>query len=330
MKVLYLSIWYPSKRDEMAGLFVKKHAEAVSLQGAEVRVNTWWPEADIVQLNVLTVKMGLVAYVLKRIFGIPYFIVEHWSGYLPQNGQYLRFPRWKKRILEEIAREASAIYPVNNTLMQAMKQAGISNTHWGKMENVVDDFFYEPYARTINNKVQLLHVSCFDEKPKNVFGLLRAIKAISTERTDFHLTLVGTGVDWKRCRDYARELDIPSELLTWTGELAPRQVCEQMQRADVFVLPSRWENSPVVLSECQAVGLPYVSTTVGGIPEMTGDDCGLLVAPGDDDALANAIRYMLDHHNDYDRDKIRQYGYPYRYDVVGKKLMEIYKRNRKE
>ena len=38
MKVLYLTPWYPSERDAMAGLFVQKHVEAVQAQGVDVRV----------------------------------------------------------------------------------------------------------------------------------------------------------------------------------------------------------------------------------------------------------------------------------------------------
>lgn len=328
MKVLYLSVWYPSDKDKMAGLFVQKHAEAVAAQGAEVRVNTWWPEADVVQLNVLTLKLGLVAYVLKRVFGIPYFIVEHWSAYLPQNGTYQRLPKWKKRILEEIAHEASGIYPVSQRLEDAMKDCGIQNKTWGRIHNVVDDFFYVPYdnGQMVNGQmVNILHVSCFDEAPKNVRGLLRAVKALSRERQDFSLTLVGTGKDWQMCRDYARELDIPEQLLRWTGELPPEKVCREMQRADFFVLPSRWENAPVVLSECIAVGLPVISTRVGGIPEMVTDEIGLLVEPDSDDALTEGLRHMLDHYAEYDPVAIRQHGMQFRFDVVGKRLQDIYK-----
>ena len=38
MRVLYLTPWYPSERDAMAGLFVQKHVEAVRAQGVDVRV----------------------------------------------------------------------------------------------------------------------------------------------------------------------------------------------------------------------------------------------------------------------------------------------------
>lgn len=329
MKILFLSQWFPSESDKMAGLFVYKHAQAVAARGLEVRVNTWWPEADVVQLNVLTLKRGMVAYVLKRVFGIPYVIIEHWSGFLPENGQYMQFPKWKRALLEEIGREASGIYPVSQKLEDAMKACGIQNKVWGRMENVVDEFFYSAKCKVQGAKcVQLLHVSCFDEAPKNVKGLLRAIKTISEKRQDICLTLVGTGKDWQMCRDYADELKIPSELLRWTGELTPQDVCREMQRADFFVLPSRWENAPVVLSECLAVGLPIVSTKAGGIPEMVNAETGVLVPPNDDVALTEAIEYMLNHHQDYDADKIREYGGKYSYERVGKKLMEIYEKTK--
>lgn len=325
MKVLYLSEWYPSDRDKMAGLFVQKHAEAVAALGAEVRVNAWWPEADVVQLNVLTLKKGLVAYVLKRVFGIPYIIIEHYSSYLPENGQYMRYPRWKRAVLEVIAREASGIYPVSQKLEDSMKACGIVNKKWGRMENVVSPFPPSPFPNWGKGGIkQLLHVSCFDEAPKNVRSLLRSIKALSEQRQDFVLTLVGTGKDWQMCRDYARELDIPEKMLRWTGELTPKQVFEEMAQADAFVLSSRWENAPVVLSECIAMGLPIVSTRAGGIPEMITDDMGILVPTEDDAALAEAISTMLDHYGDYDKAKIRKQGEKYSFEAVGRKLMKIY------
>lgn len=329
MKVLYLSEWYPSEQDKMAGLFVQKHAEAVAAQGAEVRVNTWWPEADVVQLNVLSLKKGLMAYVLKRVFGIPYILVEHWSGYLPVNGQYMRTAGWKRALLEEIAREASGIYPVSQMLEEAMKACGIHNRNWGRVHNVVDDFFYEKTplplvseANVLGWRNALLHVSCFDERPKNVKGLLRAIKVLSEKRQDFVLTLVGTGKDWQMCRDYACELQIPEDMLRWTGELTPEGVCREMQQSDVFVLPSRWETYGVPLAEAMAVGIPSIETDSCGL--RLAKECGLSILADDDMALTKAIEYMLDHYQDYDRETIRQYGKQYRFDEVGKQLLKIY------
>ena len=268
----------------MSGLFVQKHVEAVRAQGCEVRVilseswielwrqwralrrEGWMP--DVVQLNVIQ-KQGLLALWLKRRYGIPYVIVEHWSGYLPENGMFCRSSWFKRSWMRRVCREAGQVLTVSLPLQQAMKSCGLQAPKWGTIDNVVDEFFKPSAVRSQKSKVRLLHVSCFDERAKNVKGLLRAAKMLSLRRQDWQLVLVGTGIDYKEVRAYAQELDIPDDLLRWTGELTPRGVADEMHRADVFVLSSRYETYGVVLAEAAVAGLTIVSTPVG-IAEETG------------------------------------------------------------
>lgn len=64
--------------------------------------------------------------------------------------------------------------------------------------------------------------------------------------------------------------------------------------SDLFVLPTLGDALPTVLMEAMAVGLPLVASNVGGVPEMvTHQQNGLLVPPGDADALAQACRHIL-------------------------------------
>lgn len=68
---------------------------------------------------------------------------------------------------------------------------------------------------------------------------------------------------------------------------------EVLAAADVFVLSSDWEGNPLAIMEAMAAGKPVISTAVGGVPELVGDDsCGLLVPRGDSGALARAIDYL--------------------------------------
>jgi glycosyltransferase involved in cell wall biosynthesis len=65
--------------------------------------------------------------------------------------------------------------------------------------------------------------------------------------------------------------------------------------ADVFCLASLHEGLPVSVMESLACGVPVVATAVGGLPQaVTNDVDGLLVEPGDAEALAAALRSMLD------------------------------------
>ena len=60
--------------------------------------------------------------------------------------------------------------------------------------------------------------------------------------------------------------------------------------SDIFVLASKFEGYPIAVMEALSVGLPVVSTNVGGVPDTIVDGVeGLLVAPGDPDALAAAL-----------------------------------------
>lgn len=345
MKVLFFSAWYPTEHDQMSGLFVQKHKEAVERQGADVRVayneeksafrslmrlwrevKQWMKEGwipDLVQVNVLN-KNVLIAYWLKKRYNIPYIIVEHWSGYLPQN--FSIRGGWHLKLMQTMAREASYILPVSQRLKCAMMDCGIKNDFWLVIQNVVDDFFYaqEKKVSDSNRKIKLLHVSCFDEKAKNIKGLLRAVRNVANMRQDFTLTLVGTGADWSDDKAYAESLHFPEGMLIWTGEQKPEEVCHWMQNSDFFVLFSKYENAPVVLSECLAVGLPIVTSCVGGIPEMVNDSCAIQVMSEDEVSLAASIDYMLDHYQEFRQDTIRESGTKYRLDVVGHQLMNVY------
>lgn len=66
------------------------------------------------------------------------------------------------------------------------------------------------------------------------------------------------------------------------------------QQADIFVLPTRADFSPLVVPEAMACGLPVVATTVGAIPELVEHGIsGVLVPPGDADALGQALASLI-------------------------------------
>ncbi len=340
MRVLFLTPWYPSERDAMAGLFVQKHVEAVRAQGVEVRVihsqtlgDTWrqWKALqregwmpDVVQLNVIQ-KQGLLALWLKKRYCIPYVIIEHWTGYLPENS-VVKAHGLHTRFMKCICRHAEEVMPVSEHLGSAMRALGFTAKRWKKINNVVDDFFFEGSngKRSVSAPKRLLHISCVDEAHKNIKGILRVVKALSATHPDITLTIVGVSVDHHEVRAYADSLHFPEGMICWAGEITPREVAQAFDNADVFVLNSNYENAPVVIAESIVKGVPVISTNVGGIPEMVDAKSGILVAPNDDKQLVEAVSSMLSHYENYHRADIQQAGRQYSFAAVGAQLKAIY------
>ncbi len=123
--------------------------------------------------------------------------------------------------------------------------------------------------------------------------LLRAFAAMPADLARATLTVVGGGPDEAALRTLAHELGIAGRV-TFTGPQTESEVLAHMQRADLFCLPSFAEGIPVVLMEALACGLPCVTTTACGIPELVvSGDHGVLVRPGDVDATAEALACLL-------------------------------------
>jgi len=82
--------------------------------------------------------------------------------------------------------------------------------------------------------------------------------------------------------------------LRYLGPQDRTGVVRHMSAADMLVLPSHQEGLPTVLVEAGSLGLPIVASAVDGTPELLGEDRGLLIPPRDRDALAAAIRAVLE------------------------------------
>jgi teichuronic acid biosynthesis glycosyltransferase TuaC len=77
--------------------------------------------------------------------------------------------------------------------------------------------------------------------------------------------------------------------LVFPGAMAHGDVIRYMSAADVLLLPSYGEGLPTVLVEAGSVGLPVIASAVGGIPELLGQDRGVLLPEVSASAIASAL-----------------------------------------
>jgi glycosyltransferase involved in cell wall biosynthesis len=128
-------------------------------------------------------------------------------------------------------------------------------------------------------------------KQKGFPYLLRAFRRVRSN-VPARLVVVGDGEDRQSLTSLASKLDVERDVAFVGFQRNPYKF---MARADAFVLPSLWEGFGLVLVEAMACGAPVVATRCRSGPEEIVSDgaSGLLVPPGDANALSDAILNLL-------------------------------------
>lgn len=316
-----LKYYYPVKSGWQRILNPLRFLKAVSK--AYKKLHSTESQPDVVHVNTLT-RMGLIAWWLKKSKGIPYVITEHWSRYQPQHNNFNGFVR--KELTRTVVKEASSVCPVSLDLQNAMENHGLRNDNYTVIPNVADiGFFHPDKEKKESDKTIFIHLSCMEERSKNMSGILNAVKALESKRDDFILYMVGEGIDLEATIRKAEEMDLKDNVVFFTGLKEGGELLTLMQRADAMLLFSRYENLPVVILEAFACGMPVISSDVGGISEHLNDERGIMVEPLDELALTEAMEKMIESKDDYNSKSIRQYAAAhFSMEVIGKQFDKIY------
>jgi len=227
------------------------------------------------------------------------------------------FFRWlSPRQLRRLCAEAcAAAYVTEQALQRRYPPAGRSfSTHYSSIELPKDSYlpckrrvysthysdvelpqlaFAPPSWPTRQNDclIRLIFVGTLEQLYKAPDVLLDAVGQCFRQGLDLELVLIGGG-------KYQQQLEARAEALglglrvRFLGQLpAGEAVCSELDRADLFVLPSRQEGLPRAMIEAMARALPCIGSTVGGIPELLPPED--MVPPGNAEALAAKIREVV-------------------------------------
>ena len=141
--------------------------------------------------------------------------------------------------------------------------------------------------------LQLLSVATLNPSKGHEI-LLEALAAVPDR--DWHLTCAGSvtrhPATVARVRATLRRLEL-GEQVSLVGELDDASLSDQYDGADLFVLATLQETYGMAVAEALAHGLPVVSTSTGAIPDLVGDDAGLLAPPGNVGAFSTALARIL-------------------------------------
>ena len=142
-------------------------------------------------------------------------------------------------------------------------------------------------------RVELLSVGSLI--PRKGFDVLVSALAKLTD-LDWHLTIIGDNQRDAVCAAALTQQISACQLgdrITQTGTLTADELASYYDRSDVFVLASRFEGYGMAYAEAMARGLPVIGTTGGAISDTVPEQAGVLVPPGDVNALAQAIALMV-------------------------------------
>ena len=157
--------------------------------------------------------------------------------------------------------------------------------------NGLDTDLFRPLPDVPRASSELLCIARASDPNKGVPVLLDALARLPPHVT---LTLVDEGSAENPARERARQLGIEPRLRI-TGRVETAELLRLYARATLVVVPSLYEGFGLPAAEAMACGTPVVATAAGALPEVMGiGGGGVLVPPGDPDALAKGILGLLE------------------------------------
>jgi glycosyltransferase involved in cell wall biosynthesis len=276
---------------------------------------------DLLHVHVIWPAAVAVLPLLDEL-NIPLVISEHWSGYLPEDGNYKGIIL--KNITKRLADKAEHITAVSQRMIDAMKAHGLGKS-FSILPNAVDtSLFHYKQVATDHSKLKLLHVSMLVDREKNISGLLRVMKELEV-RPEVSLEIIGDGPERALFEEQAKQSGIFNKSVFFRGLCNAQEIATAMQNADALIMFSNFEGMPVTIIEAQCCGLPVIATKVGYIPNMVNEAQGILVDPVNESGLKNAVLDFVKRKDTFDRAKIgAEATGKYSLQAVGQELNRLY------
>lgn len=220
---------------------------------------------------------------LARVFNIKYIPILH-GGNLPNRLQK------NPKLCQMVFANAYQNVAPSGYLRQAFQEAGFTNVIY-----IPNSIEIEKYSFKIRTEFtpKLLWVRAF----ATIYNPEMAVKVLFELQRKYpnaSLTMVGPDKDGslQTTKSFAEYIGIT---VRFTGKLSKEDWWQLASEHDIFINTTHFDNTPISVMEAMALGLPVVSTNVGGIPYLLTDkENALLVNDNDVVAMTTAICSLLD------------------------------------
>ena len=226
---------------------------------------------------------SLIVSQLSRFFKVKYIPILH-GGNLPHRLVHSR------RMSKAIFGNSFANVAPSNYLKCAFEAKGFRVKFIPNVLNISDYIF----KKRNEFKPNLLWVRAFN-KVYNPVMAIEVLKILKDQYPEAKLCMIGPFKDGS----HQQTLDIINsyklnESIEMTGVLPKEEWCKKSEEFDIFINTTNFDNTPVSVMEAMALGLPIVSTNVGGLPFLIDDKKdGILVAKNDAKQMSKEIVKLL-------------------------------------
>ncbi len=193
-----------------------------------------------------------------------------------------------KRLSQKLFSKAKTNVAPSQYLMNSFKNNGFYNLTYIPNTIALNNY---PFKLRKAIKPKLLWVRSFAEI-YNPLMALEVMEILKKQNLDVELCMVGPEKDGslQNCKKIATERNLP---ITFTGILTKAEWIALSKNYDIFISTTNFDNMPVSVMEAMALGMPVVSTNVGGVPFLVDSGVnGVLVPPRDPQVFTEAIKEL--------------------------------------
>ena len=236
-----------------------------------------------------------VAYWLKRLRGVPYWVIAHGvEAWTIENKNLWRSLRLADKIL------AVGAY----TRHRLASELHVSPTAIGLLPNTFDagrfhiggkpEYLLQRYGLQANQKLILTVARLADaEQYKGYDQIVRALPGIRMRIPNVHYILVGKGNDRTRVEELAAVLNV-QDIVTFAGFVPDEELCDHYNLCDLFAMPSKGEGFGIVYLEALACGKPVLGGDQdGAVDALCQGELGVLVDPDSVKDIVDTIVAIL-------------------------------------
>jgi L-malate glycosyltransferase len=259
---------------------------------------------------------GLVGKEIKRIYNIPYVITEHSSAVLQKILREHDIP-----ILESVYNNSNHIISVGKALKKAIGE--YTEKSIDVIPNIVDINRFSINKKE-NDNFTFISI-CHLKENKNVDLTIKAFYEVVKKYKNGRLLIVGDGPERQNLTNLVSGLGIQNNI-EFVGAVSRENLNKYINRADAFVLPSKYETFGIAYIEALACGIPIITSKCGGPEDFFCDDIGYMISLDKDNDLKDAMLSIIENIDKFDSYKLRLHVESrFSKEVVADKIIKAYR-----